>query len=86
MYKLEGFDNEWLSIGESPLITYANLRYGDYVFRVKAANDNGVWNNNEISLSIPDFTSFLSVNLGLLHLYTFDYWMFRLFDSLFKTP
>jgi len=52
MYKLEGFDNEWLSIGESPLITYANLRYGDYVFRVKAANDNGVWNNNEISLSI----------------------------------
>ena len=52
MYKLEGFDNEWLSIGESPLITYANLRYGDYIFRVKAANDNGVWNNNEISLSI----------------------------------
>lgn len=86
MYKLEGFDNEWLSIGESPLITYANLRYGDYVFRVKAANDNGVWNNNEISLSIRILSSFLSVNLGLLHLYTFDYWMFRLFDSLFKTP
>ncbi len=51
-YKLEGFDDEWLSVGESPLITYSNLRYGHYIFRVKAANSNGVWNNNEISLSI----------------------------------
>ena len=51
-YKLEGFDDEWLSVGESPLITYSNLRYGHYIFRVKAANSNGVWNSNEISLSI----------------------------------
>ena len=33
-YKLEGFDDEWLSVGESPLITYSNLRYGHYIFRV----------------------------------------------------
>ena len=52
MYKLEGFDDEWLTVSESPIITYSNLRYGDYIFRVKAANSDGVWNHNEISLSI----------------------------------
>lgn len=58
-YKLEGFDDEWLSIGESPLITYSNLRYGHYIFRVKAANSNGVWNSNEISLSIQILPPFI---------------------------
>lgn len=52
MYKLEGFDAEWLSVGESPLVTYSNLPYGDYIFRVKAGNSDGIWNENEISLSI----------------------------------
>lgn len=52
MYKLDGFDDEWLSVGESPMVTYSNLRYGDYVFRVKASNNDGVWNGEEISLSI----------------------------------
>lgn len=52
MYKLEGFDEEWLSVCESPLITYSNLRYGDYIFRVKAANSNGVWNDDEILLNV----------------------------------
>ena len=52
MYKLEGFDGDWLTVSESPIITYSNLRYGDYVFKVKAANSDGVWNHNEISLSI----------------------------------
>lgn len=52
MYKLEGFDEEWLPAGESPIITYSNLRYGHYIFRVKAANSNGIWNKDEIALSI----------------------------------
>lgn len=52
MYKLDGFDEEWLSVSESPVITYSNLKYGDYVFRVKASNSDGVWNGEEISLSI----------------------------------
>lgn len=52
VYRLEGFDEEWLSVGESPVITYSNLKYGNYVFRVKASNSDGVWNGEEISLSI----------------------------------
>lgn len=34
MYKLDGFDADWLTIGESPIVTYSNLRYGNYTFKV----------------------------------------------------
>ena len=52
MYKLEGFDEGWLTIGESPLVTYSNLGYGDYVFKVKASNSDGVWTEQETSLHL----------------------------------
>lgn len=52
MYKLDGFDEEWLLVGESPLVTYSNLHYGDYVFRVKASNSDGIWNECETVLKI----------------------------------
>ena len=52
MYKLDGFDADWLTVGESPIVTYSNLRYGNYTFRVKVSNSDGVWNEEGITLSI----------------------------------
>ena len=52
MCKLDGFDEEWLPVGESPVVTYSNLWYGDYTFRVKAANSDGVWNEKEVALIV----------------------------------
>ena len=52
MYKLEGFDTDWLTVGESPIVTYSNLRYGDYTFRVKVANSDGVWSDDEVVLEV----------------------------------
>lgn len=52
MYMLDGFDSDWLPLGESPIVTYSNLRYGDYVFRVKVSNSDGVWNDDEVSLEV----------------------------------
>lgn len=52
MYKLDGFDSDWLTVGESPIITYSNLQYGNYTFRVKVSNSDGVWNEEGISLKI----------------------------------
>lgn len=43
-YKLEGFDKDWTFSGTSRKATYTNLDPGDYVFRVKAANNDGIWN------------------------------------------
>lgn len=43
-YKLEGFDEDWIDSGASRLATYTNLRPGNYRFRVIAANNDGLWN------------------------------------------
>lgn len=52
-YKLEGFDKDWISTtAERRLATYTNLDPGDYVFRVKAANKDGVWNQEGSRLKI----------------------------------
>ena len=72
MYRLDGFDEEWLAVGESPLVTYSNLHYGDYVFRVKASNSDGVWNGDETVLHVrilPPF--YLSVWAYIVYILLF---------------
>lgn len=51
-YKLEGFEGDWIEAGEHRLASYTNLRAGDYIFRVRAANRDGVWNEAGASLAI----------------------------------
>ncbi len=51
-YMLEGFDNDWVNAGSKKEATYTNLSPGNYVFRVIAANNDQVWNNEGASLSI----------------------------------
>ncbi len=43
-YMLEGFDKEWTFAGGAHAATYTNLNPGRYVFKVKSANNNGIWN------------------------------------------
>lgn len=43
-YKLEGFDNDWIYCGTRGYASYTNLSGGTYVFRVKGANADGIWN------------------------------------------
>jgi signal transduction histidine kinase/ligand-binding sensor domain-containing protein/CheY-like chemotaxis protein len=51
-YKLEGFDTEWHYVGPQRMATYTNLDPGHYIFRVKAANNDGVWNEQGVSIKI----------------------------------
>jgi signal transduction histidine kinase len=44
MYMLEGQDETWIDAGPRRHADYTNLRGGDYVFRVKGSNNDGVWN------------------------------------------
>ena len=43
-YQLEGYDKEWIPAGTLRSVTYTNLSPGDYTFKVKAANSDGLWN------------------------------------------
>ena len=50
-YMLEGFDDDWIDAGSRPFVTYTNLDPGQYVFKVKGANNAGV--EADASLVIP---------------------------------
>jgi signal transduction histidine kinase/ligand-binding sensor domain-containing protein/CheY-like chemotaxis protein len=50
--KLEGFDKDWRYIAGRDYATYTNLPGGQYTFRVKAANNDGLWNDQGASLSL----------------------------------
>ena len=51
-YKLEGFDQEWIRAGNRRFATYTNLPGGQYLFRVKASNSDGTWNETGAALPI----------------------------------
>jgi two-component sensor histidine kinase len=51
-YKMENFDSDWRPITKNRSATYTNLDPGKYVFKVKASNDLGVWNDVPKTLGI----------------------------------
>ena len=50
--KLEGIDKDWVDYGTRRYVSYNNLPYGDYVFRVIGSNNDGVWNEEGASIII----------------------------------
>ena len=51
-YMLEGFDRKWNYIGNRHIAGYTNMDGGEYIFRVKAANNDGVWNDDGLSIRV----------------------------------
>ncbi len=52
-YKLEGFDKNWLYTDATKrFATYTNIHGGDYIFRVKGTNSDGVWNEKSTDIKI----------------------------------
>jgi len=49
-YQLEGFDKDWIYSGNTRKASYTNLDPGDYTFRVKASNNDGLWNKTGTSI------------------------------------
>jgi predicted Ser/Thr protein kinase len=50
-YRLEGFDQGWVAAGSRRVAYYTNIPPGAYRFRVAAANNDGVWNEEGASFS-----------------------------------
>ncbi|MBL8399062.1 MAG: response regulator [Candidatus Accumulibacter sp.] len=52
-YRMEGFDQDWTYVDSSRRVaTYTNLDPGTYVFRVKASNNDGVWNEEGTAVEV----------------------------------
>ncbi len=51
-YIMEGFEANWNFVGNKREATYTNLDPGEYIFRVKASNNDGIWNEEGASVMI----------------------------------
>ena len=51
-YRLEGYDDDWVDAQERRTAFYTKLPPGHYVFRVKAANNDGVWNDRGAAIRL----------------------------------
>ncbi|KAB5490639.1 hybrid sensor histidine kinase/response regulator transcription factor [Flagellimonas hadalis] len=51
-YYLEGYEKTWNYVGNAKSATYTNLAPGNYVFKLKASNNDGVWSESPLTLAI----------------------------------
>ena len=51
-YKLDGYDSDWILCGNSHSATYTRIPPGDYIFKVKGSNNDGIWNEGGTSVKI----------------------------------
>lgn len=78
-YMLEGFDNGWSRVTSERSVNYTNISPGSYTFRVRARNNDGVWNETGDTLRIivtPPvwktwyaYLCYIAVIIGLISLF-----------------
>lgn len=65
-YKMEGFNKDWIYTDANQRIaSYTNLKHGNYIFRVKAANNDGIWNEAGTSIKIKILPAPWETNFAL---------------------
>ncbi|MGB3714309.1 MAG: two-component regulator propeller domain-containing protein [Candidatus Promineifilaceae bacterium] len=51
-YQLTGYDQDWNYLGTRRTGRYANIPAGDYVLKLRGSNNDGIWNEDGVSLNI----------------------------------
>lgn len=51
-YMLEGIDKDWINVGNVRTANYTDIEPGEYTFRVKGSNNDGIWNEEGTSIKI----------------------------------
>ncbi|WP_299781555.1 hybrid sensor histidine kinase/response regulator transcription factor [uncultured Formosa sp.] len=51
-YRLKGFDEQWSNADYNDKANFTNIPPGDYIFEVKSANNDGVWNDIATQINI----------------------------------
>jgi signal transduction histidine kinase/ligand-binding sensor domain-containing protein/DNA-binding response OmpR family regulator len=64
-YYLEGLEKSWNYVGSLKSATYTNLEHGDYTFKLKAANSDGIWTETPLSLKITVLPPWWKTNHAL---------------------
>ncbi|MEP7146003.1 MAG: triple tyrosine motif-containing protein, partial [bacterium] len=73
-YKLEGIDKDWNNVGNVRTANYTDIEPGEYIFRVKGSNNDGVWNEEGASVRLiitpPWYNTIWFKGLGILSLFS----------------
>jgi signal transduction histidine kinase/streptogramin lyase len=51
-YKLEGYEENWNYVGNKRVATYTKVPPGEYVFRVKGTNSDGIWSEKGTFINV----------------------------------
>ncbi len=51
-YKLEGFNENWIQLGNNHSITFTNLTADHYILNIVGSNNDGIWNEEGTNLFI----------------------------------
>ncbi len=51
-YTLEGLDESWIDLGNYRRVTFTNLDPGSYTLRIRGSNNDGLWNEQGVTLPI----------------------------------
>ena len=51
-YQLEGFSEDWITLGTKRDVTFTNLDPGSYTLRVKGSNNDGLWNEAGLAVRL----------------------------------
>ena len=51
-YMLEGYDHNWIDAGGRRYAEFTNIEAGIYTFKVRAANNDGVWSEKPVEIKI----------------------------------
>lgn len=84
-YYLEGFEDDWNYVDNTKTATYTNLTSGDYVFKVKASNNDGVWSKTPATLKITILPPWWISNWALISYFLltvfFSYLIYRIING-----
>lgn len=83
LYKMEGFDKDWIKSGPLHLATYTNMDPGEYTFKVKGTNSDGFWSSKVAQIKIIIYPPvwkttwayaiyFLLISMGLFSIRKFE--------------
>ncbi|WP_207531854.1 hybrid sensor histidine kinase/response regulator transcription factor [Desertivirga arenae] len=84
-YKMEGLDKSWIYLKTNRKVYFTNLAPGSYVFKVKASNSSGIWNENITQLKIiitpPFWASKIAYLLYLIIALALGYLLIREYNQ-----
>lgn len=80
-YRLKGFDKKWSPYTINNQAFYSNIPPGNYIFEVKASNDNGIWNEKpariEIIIKPPFWRTWWFIAISFLAIFAIGFIVIR---------